>query len=274
MASSPSDHWHPAAVYLYALHLDGPALAWEYLRRHPDYRLDWHRHRGQPRVSAQRWGLRLLEDPGRDARDALPDWLAGPAIAQIHPDVDPPPNAPQFELWTLPGHKELRQDGSRLRLTVRTAGREVRMALAPDLWEGMAYTSTAAVGRAGGSIRPRARVLADDLAFVVSPEASIPALACGRPGPGPLLEMHTLQALDGTLAGASLREVALVLHGGDVVAAGWHADGDLRAQVRRLVRRGQSLMQGGYLRLLQNKPFEQGRSASTPNVPAQNDLHS
>ncbi len=273
MASLPSDHWHPAAAYLYALHLDGPAQAWEYLRRNPDYRHDWHRHRGQPREGAQRWGLRLLEDPGRDARDALPDWLAGPAIVQIHPDADPLPNAPQFELWTLPGHKELRQDGSRLRLTVRTAGREVRMALAPDLWEGMAYTSTAAVGRAGGSQRPRARVLADDLAFVVSPEASIPALACDRPGPGALLEMHTLQALDGTLAGASLRQVALVLHGEDAVAAGWHADGDLRAQVRRLVRRGQSLMQGGYQRLLQNKPLGQGRSASTSNVPAQDDLH-
>jgi hypothetical protein len=28
-----SDHWHPGAAYLYVLHLDHPALAWEYLRR-------------------------------------------------------------------------------------------------------------------------------------------------------------------------------------------------------------------------------------------------
>ncbi len=31
--ADPSDehheHWYPTAAYLYALHLDGPALAWE-----------------------------------------------------------------------------------------------------------------------------------------------------------------------------------------------------------------------------------------------------
>jgi hypothetical protein len=59
-----------------------------------------------------------------------------------------------------------------------------------------------------------------------------------RPTPAALLELHTLQALDATLAGASLREVAEGLFGADAVAADWHADGDLRARVRRLVRRG------------------------------------
>ena len=33
-------HWYPTAAYLYVLCLDTLALAWEYLRRHPDYRLD------------------------------------------------------------------------------------------------------------------------------------------------------------------------------------------------------------------------------------------
>src|SRR4051794_13650186 len=86
-------HWHPVAAYLYVLHLDGPALAWEYLRRNPDYRLDWHRHRRRPgtqhQLQAQRWGLHLLEDPFRDARDAHPDWLDGLAAPQLHPDTDP-----------------------------------------------------------------------------------------------------------------------------------------------------------------------------------------
>ena len=30
-------HWYPTAAYLYVLGLDALALAWEYLRRHPDY---------------------------------------------------------------------------------------------------------------------------------------------------------------------------------------------------------------------------------------------
>src|SRR3546814_10066904 len=61
MEQTRARHWHPTAAYLYILHLDGPALAWEYLRRHPDYRLDWRRRRRPD--AARRWGLRLLEDP-------------------------------------------------------------------------------------------------------------------------------------------------------------------------------------------------------------------
>lgn len=51
--------WSAAAAYLYTLDLDGPGLAWEYLRRHPGYRAAWQRGRLQrSRVEAHRWGLR------------------------------------------------------------------------------------------------------------------------------------------------------------------------------------------------------------------------
>ncbi|MBB6290662.1 hypothetical protein HDC32_005330 [Pseudomonas sp. JAI120] len=49
-------------------------LAWESLRRHPDYHRDWLRRRRWPE-SAARWVLRLLEDPALDARDAHPVWF-------------------------------------------------------------------------------------------------------------------------------------------------------------------------------------------------------
>ncbi|NPY31949.1 transcriptional regulator domain-containing protein, partial [Pseudomonas aeruginosa] len=55
MADPSAEHWYPTAAYLYTLHLDGPALAWEYLRRHPDYRRDWLRRRRRPEAAA-RWG--------------------------------------------------------------------------------------------------------------------------------------------------------------------------------------------------------------------------
>ncbi|MDR8916122.1 hypothetical protein FEP56_00833 [Burkholderia multivorans] len=82
-------------------------------------------------------------------------------------------------------------------------------------------------------------------------------LAPDRP-PAALLELHTLQALDATLAGASLRDVAEGLFGADA-AAGWYSDGGLRSKVRRLVRRGDALMRGGYRRLAQLAPLEKGR---------------
>ena len=53
-------HWYPTAAYLYVLGLDALALAWEYLRRHPDYRLEWlHRHL-QWMSSSLRFGASLV----------------------------------------------------------------------------------------------------------------------------------------------------------------------------------------------------------------------
>ena len=74
-----------------------------------------------------------------------------------------------------------------------------------------------------------------------------------------MLHMRTLQALDGTLAGASQRGVAEVLFGITAVTERWYDDGDLRAQVRRLIRRGQTLTDGGYRHLLQLGSAAQGR---------------
>jgi hypothetical protein len=56
---APAAPWCAGAAYLYTLDLDGPALAWEYLRRHPGYRQAWRRGRlhGRSR-SLHRWGLR------------------------------------------------------------------------------------------------------------------------------------------------------------------------------------------------------------------------
>ena len=52
----PCAPWAVSAAYLYLLDLEDPALAWEYLRRHPGYRSDWARRKRV--VSFDRWGLR------------------------------------------------------------------------------------------------------------------------------------------------------------------------------------------------------------------------
>lgn len=249
MVDHSAASWYPTAAYLYVLHLDGPALAWEYLRRHPDYRHDWLRRRRRS-DAAHRWGLRLLEDPALDARDAHPAWFPDhDAVLQLYPDADPSPDAVAFTLWRLPGRKHLIHDGRRLLLMTRWPGGCLRFALAPDLTDGMAYAYAI---RACDTPQARCQALAaslNELAAVIgiTPVARTPP----RPSLTALLELHTLQALDATLAGASLREVAEGLFGSDAVAAGWYADGGLRSRVRRLVRRGRSLMRGGYRRLAQ-----------------------
>lgn len=64
----PNAPWGVSAAYLYTLDLDSPTLAWEYLRRHPQYRADCARRRG---ASFERWGLRRRRRPlSRCARSA------------------------------------------------------------------------------------------------------------------------------------------------------------------------------------------------------------
>ena len=244
-------HWYPTAAYLYVFWLDALALAWEYLRRHPDYRLDWLRRHGRPEA-AHRWGLRLLEDPMLDARDAHPAWLPGhAAVVQLYPDADPPQDATAFAFWRIPGHKQLLHDGKGLALIARSPSLCQRYALAPGLEDGMAV----AHAYRGRHAAPAA------------PMPGTPAsMARPRPPPAALLELHTLQALDATLAGASLRDVAEGLFGADA-AAGWYSDGGLRSKVRRLVRRGDALMRGGYRRLAQLPPLEKGRFEESAKRP-------
>ena len=252
MADRAAESWYPTAAYLYVLHLDSLALAWEYLRRHPDYRLDWLRHRRRSQAAqdaAHRWGLRLLEDPALDARDAQPAWVPGhDAVVQLYPDADPPVDAELFSFWRIPGHKQLLHDGKGLMLIARSPSHCQRFVLAPSLEDGMAV-AYAYRGRG----------------VTYAPDTPAP-MARPRPPPAALLELHTLQALDATLAGASLREVAEGLFGVDDAAA-WYSDGGLRSKVRRLVRRGDALVHGGYRRLAQFSPLEKGRFESNAKRP-------
>ncbi|NDP47504.1 MAG: DUF2285 domain-containing protein [Sulfuriferula multivorans] len=257
MADSNAVHWHPSAAYLYVLHLDGPALAWEYLRRNPEYRRVWQCHRRRPQHEALRWGLRLLEDPARDARDAHPDWFPDPSsVVQVYPDADPTADALLFQLWRFPGRKHLTHDGKRLVLTTQLVGRMLRMAISPALEDGMAYAYAV---RAGYQLRERWRAIEAELAMVDDAKVHCTAITTGRSGRTSMLHMRTLQALDGTLAGASQRAVAEALFGITAVTERWYDDSDLRAQVRRLIRRGQTLMGGEYRHLLQLGRAAQGR---------------
>lgn len=257
MAEARSDQWLPSAAYLYVLHLDGPALAWEYLRRNPHYRRDWAHRRRHP-GTAQQWGLRLLEDPELDARVAHPAWFPDhDSVVQLYPDADPPLDALPFEFWRIPGQKQLLHDGRRLVLITRLPGCLLRVALAPTLDEGMAYAHAL---RACHPPHGRSRALTSAIEQLAAAHAVPAAVTKPRPSQSVLMELYTLQALDGTLAGASLRRVADALYGPDAVTAAWHADGDLRARVRRLVQRGKKLMCGDYRRLAQLPPPGKGRS--------------
>jgi len=62
---------------------------------------------------------------------------------------------------------------------------------------------------------------------------------------------RALIALDGSLAGASQRQIAAALFGASIVSEKWDAPGrPLRYKVRRAIRAGNKLMRGGYRNLI------------------------
>jgi hypothetical protein len=244
-----NDAWRASGAYLYVLRLDGPSLAWEYLRRNPDYRRDWAQYAHDKDRIAKRWQLAMLEDPAMDARIIQPTWRPEPdLLVQLTADTGhDAADAPRFSLWAIAGRKSLAHDGRRLVLFVFAAGRVLRIAIAASLSDGDAF---AYVVPAGARIQDRWHAV----------EASRAVLE-GRPFPGTsavpirpdrvaLAHMRSLQALDGVLAGASQREIAAVVFGSSRVRKSWCADGDLRAQTRHLIRRGRAFMNGGYARLV------------------------
>jgi hypothetical protein len=161
--------------------------------------------------------LRLLEDPALDARDAHPAWFPDhDAVVQLYPDADPPPDADAFEFWRVPGRKQLIHDGKRL--VLMRAGRP----LLPAAGSRPAWKTAWPTSMPPAPALPCARYARSRPNWTHWPPPPWPRCGGPRPTPAAVLELHTLQALDATLAGASLREVAEGLFGADAVAADWH----------------------------------------------------
>lgn len=243
----PAALWHPSAAYLYVLRLDGPGLAWEYLRRHPDYARGWRAHRSGADVDPDRWGLCRFEDPDQRAPDFQPDWVRDPAdTLQVQPSLARSADDYRFGLWQLPGHKRIEHDGHRVRLVAQFASCVLRLALAPTIEDGLPIAGAIAIDEVCAM---RWRAAQSTLRWLTNPRP-IDEAPTDRPGRGSVLNMRSLQALDGASAGASMRQIAVALFGECEAYARWHAESELRAHVRYLVHRGRRLMHGGYHRLL------------------------
>lgn len=150
---------------------------------------------------------------------------------------------PTFDLWRVPGRKRLALDGAGLTLLTEVSAQRLRVSLADDLSDGAAYTCTVPLGP---GLRGQLDVFNAQAQFL---RGHVPAAACVRHATRTaLLHLRALQALDGAQAGASHRDIAQALFGLEALVR-WHADGELRAQVRHLLRRAEAYMGGGYLSL-------------------------
>ncbi|CAM5392766.1 DNA -binding domain-containing protein [Alcaligenes faecalis] len=255
MAQAQSaDAWQLTARYLYLLHLDGPALAWEYLRRNPDYQTDYAAHAQRQQHASPnplRWGLIAWEDPRGDARDAFVLWhsdcLPAPFISHGFEAAMQFPQ--QLDLWALPGRKRLRAlPGGDAHLALLAQGEAywLRARIAP--------TALAAANChlwlpvAGASAQPWLPYL--QTSAQVRRSVSRHGGQRTRKYRAETLHMRALQALDGIATGASQRELAEVIFGCSRSRDVWHGDSGLRSQVRNYVNRGNFFMRGAYRELL------------------------
>jgi hypothetical protein len=270
MTSTPIPAWRASAAYLYVLQLDASSLAWEYLRRNPDYQRLWRTPERNGEAAAP-WGLSLMEDPELDARAADPLWRCAPAVVieLAARENDACGDGQRFSLWALPGRRALAHDGRRLVVSLAHGTRRMRIALAPDIEDGQASAYLVAADR---YLRQRLRTVAEQAAWLLGPRraSTLPTLRC--PDRRALAHMRSLQALDGRSAGASQRAVASALFGAGRVADNWDADSEVRAQTRHLIRRGGALMRGGYRDLLlPARPTRRETKRLPPNLPSRND---
>lgn len=180
-----------------------------------------------------------------DGRNAQPLWLSS-SDGLLHVRAAHASNAAarRFDLWRIPGRKRLALDGPDLALTADLSAQRMRLSLSGALTDGAAYASAV-------PLTPQLRgELAAFNAQAQALEGHAPQVDPARPVTRTaLLHLRALQALDASQAGASHRDIAQALFGLEAVVLRWHEDGELRAQVRHLLRRAEAFMTGGYLAL-------------------------
>lgn len=191
-------------------------------------------------------GCLFVEDPSLDARQARPLWCVGQRpIVRLIPHTHLASQT--FDLWAVPGRKSLCRDDQNLWLHGESGRELVTMLLSPDLGDGAPFAYALP---AGAQHRRYRFQLESALALLQRETVSLPK-ALSRPSLKAITYMRALQALDGTQAGISQRQIAVPLFGRERVAAQWGPDSEVRAQVRYLIERGEALMEGGYRDLLE-----------------------
>lgn len=239
MITGAAADWRDAAAYRPLWRCDRAMLAWEWLRRDPDYR---KAAAGGDHDMACRFGLLRIEPAGIGVPNARPFWRAAADPAVLRAAVIDSGDVEGFALGSLAelamshrhgggehlllsdGYQALRIDiaggaitGARLRLRWELAGLEE---LVPRIDALQRLIACHRRGRFGAPTHPT-RVRARRLAVL-------------------------LRVRDALLDEATTREIATALYGVDLAGPGWRTMGaSWRARAQRLVANVRSLARAG-----------------------------
>jgi len=240
--------WRESDSYLWVTALPRLALAWEFVRRSPAYR-EAYRSRDL-RQPESLWPMVRLEDPQLDARHAVPAWTGG-----VCDEILPLRTGarPQEAIRTAVNVDRLRcqmtmieEGAGTTHVLFAELGRQLHLMIEVDPKAGLALMTPALAPMPLTVKRTLALRRLSDLAehgelreHLYPAESRAPRFA------------RILQALDGALAGARHRDIAVSLFGERRVTQDWASpDNHLRDHVRRAVAQGRIMMAEGFVRLL------------------------
>ena len=244
----PTMDWRESDSYLWVTALPRLALAWEFVRRSPAYR-EAYRSRDL-RQPESLWPMVRLEDPQLDARHAVPAWTGG-----VCDEILPLRTGarPQEAIRTAVNVDRLRcqmtmieEGAGTTHVLFAELGRQLHLMIEVDPKAGLALMTPALAPMPLTVKRTLALRRLSDLAehgelreHLYPAESRAPRFA------------RILQALDGALAGARHRDIAVSLFGERRVTQDWASpDNHLRDHVRRAVAQGRIMMAEGFVRLL------------------------
>jgi hypothetical protein len=191
-------------------------------------------------------GCNFLENPEVDSRSANPVWIASsPSVAALA-TAGISAGVPTFSIWLARRSRTLLHDGRWIHLRVGPGYCPTELTFPPELAEGSPFSFQITPGRFQRLSWLAARQANEILTATSANSISAATFPARRTATA---HMRMLQALDGRAAGASHRQIAAAIFGNQMVLCSWSADGELRAQVRYLLRKSAQLAFIGYRQL-------------------------
>ena len=252
--------------YAYVTGLDRPGWAWEFLRRHPNYQLEWYIHKPnlpKPRLhptgvtyccleqscnAAEQWGLSLFIDPQVTALKVGIHWHPDVMVREVFCIAKPANNnnISTENISSFNGHTYILSFHGIEHVIIQRGVISARLAVkGRSLLKGDCQLIYQIEGLA------RVNLVHETLTNLrrLKAESQLPEPPLGQTE---LRLRECLVALDGHLAGRSYRDIAEVIYGPDSVKEVWaNETRHLKDKVRRAVAAGIDYMNGGYLKLLQ-----------------------
>lgn len=258
----PPHPWLDSDAYRYLEGASPCELAWEWLRRDPDYRqlsptgsrlgADGIRIAGAATPASQaRWGCLNMPAPDRPWADYPVLWSPSvdPTVLQVMTVPARAEDCRAFDLRRWRAIATLVLSPDREHLLLQDAGHAIRLDVtAGSLLDGPVLLFHDFSGTE--ALEPRMGALRHFLLLCRTGHFPSRAALTSQRSRRMVL---ALRAHDCLAQGASIRDIGVMIHGYERVRADWPGSGDaLKSQARRLIALSQSMASGGYKDLLRH----------------------